>query len=165
MLPPKLILSPIDFSDSSQAALDVAADFAARFGAELLLVHVMPAIQDLPESVSMFKEGEYDQSLVDGAAKRLSDMAAGLAQKNVKARTEVGTANDVGMELVRIAEHNHADMIIIATHGMTGWHKIAFGSVAEKVVKQAGCAVLVLRTNAMADAGGEKKAASSAAGS
>ena len=163
MLPPKLILSPIDFSDPSQAALDVAADFAARFGAELLLVHVVPAIPDLPENVSLLKEGEYDQSLVDAAAKRLSDLAATVAHKNVKARTEVGTANDVGMELVRSAEHNHADMIIIATHGMTGWRKIAFGSVAEKVVKQASCPVLVLRANALEDAGGEKKAASSAA--
>ena len=165
MLPPKLILSPIDFSDSSHGALDVAADFAARFGAELLLVHVMPAIEDLPKSVSVFKEGEYDQSLTDAAAKRLADLAATLAPKNVKARTEMGTANDVGMELVRIAEHEHADMIIIATHGMTGWHKIAFGSVAEKVVKQASCPVLVLRANALEDAGSEKKAASSAAAS
>ena len=165
MLPPKLILSPIDFSDSSHGALDVAADFAARFGAELLLVHVMPAIEDLPKSVSVFKEGQYDQSLDDAAAKRLADLAATLAPKNVKARTEMGTANDVGMELVRIAEHEHADMIIIATHGMTGWHKIAFGSVAEKVVKQASCPVLVLRANALEDAGSEKKAASSAAAS
>jgi nucleotide-binding universal stress UspA family protein len=165
MLPPKLILSPIDFSDSSHGALDVAADFATRFGAELLLVHVMPAIEDLPKSVSVFKEGEYDQSLDDAAAKRLADLAATLAPKNVKARTEMGTANDVGMELVRIAEHEHADMIIIATHGMTGWHKIAFGSVAEKVVKQASCPVLVLRANALEDAGSEKKAASSAAAS
>jgi nucleotide-binding universal stress UspA family protein len=165
MLPPELILSPIDFSDSSQAALEVAADFAARFGAELLLVHVMPAIEDLPEKVSIFQEGQYDQSLDDAAAKRLSDLAATLAQKNVKARTEMGTANDVGMELVRIAEHEHADMIIIATHGMTGWHKIAFGSVAEKVVKQASCSVLVLRANALEDAGSDKKAASSAAAS
>jgi nucleotide-binding universal stress UspA family protein len=158
MLPPKLILSPIDFSDSSHGALDVAADFATRFGAELLLVHVMPAIGDLPENVSILKEGEYDQSLTDAAAKRLGDLAATLAQKNVKARTELGTGNDIGMELVRVAEHEHADMIIIATHGMTGWHKIAFGSVAEKVVKQASCPVLVLRANALADAGGEKKA-------
>jgi nucleotide-binding universal stress UspA family protein len=165
MLPPKLILSPIDFSDSSHAALDVAADFATRFGAELLLVHVLPAIPDLPENVSILKEGEYDQSLTDAAAKRLADLAATLAQKNVKVRTEMGTANDVGMELVRIAEHERADMVIIATHGMTGWHKIAFGSVAEKVVKQATCPVLVLRANALADAGGEKKAASSAAAS
>ena len=163
MLPPKLILSPIDFSDSSHAALGVAADFATRFGAELLLVHVMPAIQDLPENVSILKEGEYDQSLADAATKRLADLAATLAQKNVKARTEIGTANDVGMELVRIAEHEHADMIIIATHGMTGWHKIAFGSVAEKVVKQASCPVLVLRANALEDAGGEKKASASTA--
>ena len=165
MLPPKLILSPIDFSDSSHAALDVAADFASRFGAELLLVHVLPAIPDLPENVSILKEGEYDQSLRDAAAKRLADLAATLAQKDVKVRTEMGTANDVGMELVRVAEHERADMVIIATHGMTGWHKIAFGSVAEKVVKQATCPVLVLRANAMADAGGEKKAASSAAAS
>jgi nucleotide-binding universal stress UspA family protein len=165
MLPPKLILSPIDFSDPSDAALDVAADFATRFGAELLLVHVVPAIPDLPENVSILKEGEYDQSLTDAAAKRLTDLAGTLAHKNVKARTEMGAANDVGMELVRIAEHEHADMIIIATHGMTGWHKIAFGSVAEKVVKQASCPVLVLRANAMADAGGEKKAASSAGAS
>jgi nucleotide-binding universal stress UspA family protein len=125
----------------------------------------MPAIEDLPTSVSVFKEGEYDQSLDDAAAKRLADLAATLAPKNVKARTEMGTANDVGMELVRIAEHEHADMIIIATHGMTGWHKIAFGSVAEKVVKQASCPVLVLRANALEDAGSEKKAASSAAAS
>lgn len=163
MLPPKLILSPIDFSDHSHAALDVAADFATRFGAELLLVHVMPAIEDLPANVSILREGEYDQSLADKAAKQLSELAATLAQKNVKARTELGSANDVGMELVRSAEHNHVDMIIIATHGMTGWRKIAFGSVAEKVVKQASCPVLVLRANAVADADGEKTAASSAA--
>ena len=93
----------------------------------------------------------------------MAELVAALAQKNVKARTEMGTANDVGMELVRSAEHNHADMIIIATHGMTGWHKIAFGSVAEKVVKLASCPVLVLRANALADAGGEKKTASSVA--
>ena len=163
MLPPKLILSPVDFSDSSRAALDVAADFATRFGAELLLVHVVPAIPDLPEGVSILDEGAYDRDLYDAATKRLAALAGGLASKNVKARTVVGTANDTGMELVRIAEQNHADMIIIATHGMTGWHKIAFGSVAEKVVKQASCPVLVLRANALADAGGEKKAASSAA--
>ena len=63
-------------------------------------------------------------------------------------RTEVGTANDVGMELVRIAEHDNVDMIVIATHGMTGWRRIAVGSVAQKVVEQAACPVLVLRAKA-----------------
>ena len=163
MLPPKLILSPIDFSDSSHGALDVAADFATRFGAELLVAYVVPAIPDLPADVSILKEGAYDQSVDDAAAKRLAALVDGLAAKNVKARTALGTGNDVGMELVRLAEQNHVDMIIIATHGMTGWKKIAFGSVAEKVVKQASCPVLVLRANALADASGGKKATSSTA--
>jgi nucleotide-binding universal stress UspA family protein len=159
MLPPKLILAPIDFSDSSRAALDVAADMSSRFGAELLLVHVVPAIPDLPEDVSIFKEAEYDKSLGDSAAQQLSGLAAALGHKNIRIRTEVGTANDIGMELVRIAEHNHVDMIIIATHGMTGWRRIAFGSVAEKVVKEAECPVLVLRSKAAEE--GEQKNKSS----
>lgn len=147
-MPPKLILAPIDFSDHSRKALDVAADLASRFGATLLLVHVVAAIPDLPESVSIFKEGEYDSKLHETAAQQLSDLAATLADKKITVRAELGTANDVGMELVRIAERDQADMIVIATHGMTGWRAIAFGSVAEKVVQQAACPVLVLRAKA-----------------
>ena len=141
----KTILAPLDFSDFSNNALDVAADLASRLGAELVLVSVVQAIPDLPAGVSIFKEGEYDQSLHDAAAKRLSNLAASLSAKNIKVRTEIGTANDVGMEIVRIAEDEHADMIVIATHGMTGWRRIPFGSVAKKVVEEAGCPVLVLR--------------------
>jgi len=160
MMPPKLILAPIDFSDASRAALDVAVDMASRFGAELLLVYVVPAIPDLPKDVSIFKEGEYDKSLENKDGQRLKDLAATVANKNVKVRTELGTGDDVGMELVRIAENDHVDMIIIATHGMTGWREFAFGTVAEKVVKQADCPVLVLRAKAGEDAGDKSKAAS-----
>jgi nucleotide-binding universal stress UspA family protein len=163
MLPPKLILAPIDFSEASRDALNVAADMASRFAAELLLVHVVPAVSDLPAAVSIFKEGAYDQSLVDAATQQLSELAATLTPKNIKVSTEVGTSNDVGMELVRIAKHSGADMIIIATHGMTGWREMAFGTVAEKVVKQAECPVLVLRAKTAKDADQKEKAASSAA--
>ena len=160
MMPPKLILAPIDFSDASRAAVDVAADMASRFGAELLLVYVVPAIPDLPKDVSIFKEGEYDKSLENKDAQRLKELAGTVANKNVKVRTELGSGNDVGMELIRIAENEHADLIVIATHGMTGWREFAFGTVAEKVVKQADCPVLVLRAKAGEDAGDKSKAAS-----
>ena len=75
------------------------------------------------------------------------------ACKNIKVRTEIGTANDVGMEIVRIAEDEFADMIVIATHGMTGWRRIPFGSVAKKVVEEAKCPVLVLRAQETGHAG------------
>jgi nucleotide-binding universal stress UspA family protein len=145
---PKLILAPIDFSGFSRNALDAAAEMASAFGAALLLVYIAPAIPDLPKGVSIFKEGEFESELHQTASKQLSELAAALAKKNLDVRTEVGTANDVGMELVRIAEHDNVDMIVIATHGMTGWRRIAFGSVAQTVVEQAACAVLVLRAKA-----------------
>ena len=160
MMPPKLILAPVDFSDPSRAALDVAADMAPRFGAELLLVYVVPAIPDLPKDVSIFKEGEYDKSLESKDAQQLKDVAATMANKNVNVRTELGSGNDVGMELIRIAESGHADLIVIATHGMTGWREFAFGTVAEKVLKQGECPVLLLRAKAAGNTNEKNKAAS-----
>ena len=145
MFPPKLILSPIDFSEHSQEALKTATKMAKAFGSELLLVHAVPAIPRLPSATELFHEAEYEAALHKEAEQRLADLALELSKSGIPARTEVGIANDVGMEILRVAEHNGADMIVIATHGMTGWHKLVFGSVAEKVIKMATCPVLVLR--------------------
>jgi len=148
MFSPKLILSPIDFSDPSAEALATAADLASRFGAELLLVHAVPVIAKLPYDVSIFKEGEYEQELIRDAEQRLGELRQKLSEKGVRVRSTVGLANDVGMEIIRTAEHEGADLIVIATHGMTGRHRLAFGSVTEKVVRTATCPVLVLRVQA-----------------
>jgi len=151
MLPPKVILSPIDFSNHSQEALETAADLAKQFGAQLLLVHAVPAITKLPSATSIFHEAEFEQELHKDAEQRLKSLAEQYAAKGIETRTEVGIANDVGMEILRIAEHDSADLIVIATHGMTGWHRLAFGSVTEKVVRLASCPVLVLRANPKAE--------------
>jgi nucleotide-binding universal stress UspA family protein len=149
MLPPKLILSPIDFSDPSHEALSTAADLASKFGSELLLVHVVPMLPRLPSPAVIFNEAEYEEQLHKDAVARLNELTGNLTAKGVKARSEVGTANDVGMEIIRLAESNSVDLIVIATHGMTGWHRLAFGSVAEKVVRMAACPVLLLRAEAI----------------
>jgi nucleotide-binding universal stress UspA family protein len=151
MLPPKLIMSPIDFSDHSDVALKTATDMASEFGSELLLVHVVPAIPRLPSATAFFHESEYEQELHKCAQKRLDEMVRALEARGIKTRAEIGTANDVSMELLRIAEHNNVDLIAIATHGMTGWHKLAFGSVTDKIVRLATCPVLVLRAQPVAE--------------
>ena len=145
MLPPKVIVSPIDFSVHSDDALKTAADLASRFGSELCLVHVVPALPKLPSLRSFFKEGEYEQALQADTEKQLAQMVEEIARRGIAARYAVGTANDTSMEILRIAEHQHADLIVIATHGMTGWHHLAFGSVAEKIVRLATFPVLLLR--------------------
>src|SRR5579863_1971717 len=104
MLPPKLILAPIDFSDPALQAVDTAADMASRFGAALLLVHVVPALPRLPGSVSMFKEAEYERWLHEEAVKKVVELSSKYEHAGLSVRTEVGTANDVGMEILRIAQ-------------------------------------------------------------
>jgi nucleotide-binding universal stress UspA family protein len=139
------ILSPIDFSDPSQAALETAG-LAKQFGAELLLMHIVPAIPDLPSSVSILKEGEYDDNLQKDAASRLAEMAQKLSQSGVKAKSALGTANDTAMEIIRVGEENGADLIVIATHGLSGLHKLVFGSVTDKLLREAQCPVLVMHS-------------------
>ena len=145
LVPPKLILAPTDFSAASVAAVDVAADLASRFESILCLIHVVPMIPRLPASISIFREGDYERELHRDAENRLSKISADIATRGIQVEHEVGTANDVPMEIIRIAEHRRADLIVIATHGATGWNHLAFGSVAEKVVHVASCPVLMLR--------------------
>jgi nucleotide-binding universal stress UspA family protein len=145
------ILSPIDFSDPSQAALATAASLAKQFNAELLLVHIVPAIPDLPSSVSMLKEGQYDESLHTDAATRLAEMALKLKQSGIKAESTIGTANDTAMEIIRQADENDADLIVIATHGLSGLHALVFGSVTEKVLRESHVPVLVMHTTKAAE--------------
>jgi nucleotide-binding universal stress UspA family protein len=165
MLIPKLILSPIDFSDHSDEALNTAADLASRFSSELLLVHVVPALPKLPSASAFVHEGEYENALIKEAEQQLQLLVGKLEQTGVRAKWQVGVANDVGMELLRAAEQSGADLIVIATHGMTGWHRLAFGSVAEKVVQLAACPVLVLRAQIAGEASpAAKKSTSVSAG-
>jgi nucleotide-binding universal stress UspA family protein len=152
MLPPKVILSPIDFSTHSDEAVKVAADLAARFGSSLCLVNIVPMIPKLPKAAVIFNEREYEDELHKDAARQLALLAEDLGRKGITVTSEIGTANEVSQEILRIAEHVHADLIVIATHGLTGWHRLAFGSVAEKVVRLASCPVLVLRAQLEAEA-------------
>ncbi len=150
-MPPKVIVSPIDFSNHSDDAVKVAADLAARLGSQLCLIHVAPMLPKLPSASAVFHEAEYEAALHEDAKQRLHQMAAKFREVGLTVKSVVGTANDTGMEILRLAQDNHADMIVMSTHGMTGWHKLAFGSVTEKVMRMAECPVLVLKTHAAAE--------------
>ena len=106
----KKILSPIDFSDPSQSALETAASLAKQFSAELLLVHIVPAIPDLPTNVSILKEGQYDEAVHNDATTRLAEMAQKLTQSGIKSESTIGTANDTAMEIIRQADESAAEL-------------------------------------------------------
>src|SRR5271156_5696059 len=141
----KLVCAPVDFSEYAKEAMDMAGDIAKKYGAEVLLLHVVPFIPDLPSGFALENETTYENELLETARAKLAEMAAGLDSLGVKSRIVIGMANEAGEEIIRQVESAGADLVVIATHGMTGWRKIAFGSVAEKVVKEAQWPVLVMR--------------------
>lgn len=163
MFSAKRILCPIDFSDFSMQALEVAEDIASRYGSELVLVHVVPVIPKLVGHADIFTEGEYENKLIASATARMADIVIKLQQKGLEARSTVSLSNDPAMEIMRVAESEKSDLIVIATHGVTGWRRIAFGSVTDKLVRNAECSVLVLRAEAAAAAAPESASASASA--
>lgn len=144
MLSFKKVLCPSDFSEASRTAGLEAVDLVARYQAELIIVHVVPVLPPLPPDPNfVFKVPEYERALHSDAERRLAALAADLTAKGLTVRTVVGHG-DPGSEIVRIAKAEAVDLIVIATHGTTGWQRVVFGSVAEKVVRLAQRPVLVI---------------------
>ena len=145
MLPVKLILCPTDFSEPSEEGFAAARELALHFQCDLLLAHVLPVVPALPDDPNyVLRVPEYERALHADAATKLEAMAEQAIGQGIKTRTAVGHG-DAGSEIVRIAREEGADLVVLATHGLTGWRHIVFGSVAEKVVRLAHCSVLSVR--------------------
>lgn len=145
MLTIKKILCSTDFSEPSYEGLKYAIEMASHFGAELCVVHVVPVVPSLPPNPNfVFEVPEYERALHAEAEQKLRELKEQQIPKEIKARTVIGHG-DAGNEIVRLAEDEGADLIVIATHGETGWRYFIFGSVAEKVARLAPCPVLSVR--------------------
>jgi nucleotide-binding universal stress UspA family protein len=145
MLPIKLVLAPTDFSEVSVETVARARELAEHFGAELLVLHVIPPIPTLPSDPHYnFEVPAYQEALRENARRQIQEAAPDPVASGLKSQTLV-SYGDPAKEIVRIAEEQSVDMIVIATHGLTGWQHLVFGSVAEKVVRTAKCPVLTVR--------------------
>jgi len=157
---PTKILLPIDFSPSSEAALEMAADLAKHFHAELHLVNVIPMFPTttFPD---MVPEAVFSRDARAFAERHLAKCHAALTARGVKSTSSVEVGNDIVGNIMKVVEHEHIDMVVISTHGISGWHPLVFGSIAEKVVKLVQCPLLLLRS-AKPDANGKTPAGRSA---
>jgi len=145
LLPVKRILCPTDFSEPACKALNAAAEIAAAAKAELILVHVVAPIPalDTPSGAPAFDLAGYQEELVRSARLALDERRRRRVPDSVRSRGIV-TIGDAAHEVTRIAEEEGVDLIVIATHGRTGWRERLFGSVAGKVVRLAHCPVLTI---------------------
>jgi nucleotide-binding universal stress UspA family protein len=145
MLPIKKILWPTDFSEPSYAALNTAQELAKHFSAELTIVNVITPIPVVssPNGPAGFDVSLYQDQIKETANESLQDIIQKKTSKEIKTQGKIvmGNAPD---EIVKTAEEENVDLIVIATHGETGWRHLVFGSVAEKVVRFATCPVLTI---------------------
>jgi len=143
MLSVKKILCPTDFSEPSYEAVKAANELALHFSAEVVLVHVINPIHFIPDPGMGGYVPTYDTGMETRAKKQFQDVVQEKLSEEVKSYTIIAHGNPAD-EIVRTAANENADIIVIATHGLTGWRHLVFGSVAERVVQHAPCVVLTV---------------------
>ena len=143
MLPLKKIVWPTDFSVPAYEGLKIATELAVQFSAEMLLVHVVAPLPTMQGGVAPtgFHIPSVLKEIQDSAQKSLEEIRRERIPAGIQARTFVIHGRP-GHEIVKLAEDEKADIIVIASQGESAWHRFVFGSVAEKVVRHADCPVL-----------------------
>jgi universal stress protein E len=145
---PSCILAPTDFSEASRTALDEAIALARRWGARLVLLHVIePIVQsyawatDLAGGEVYIIEPAELQPEWDALIARFDFADVRWEQQTIK--------GEVSTTVVAAAESLKADLIVMGTHGRTGLTHALLGSVAEGVARSAHTSVLTVRTGSL----------------
>ncbi|MGB3542739.1 universal stress protein [Rubrivirga sp.] len=140
------VLCALDFSDGSEAALVLAADLAERFHTSLLLLHADPLFFASPSSFDL----EGPDGMLRERMRAFAEAALGSAEAVdvVDPEGVIRHSEYAGDAIVRQAEEVGARLVVVGTHGRRGLGRLLSGSVAEEVVRQASCEVLVVPNSA-----------------
>ena len=140
------IIHPSDFSSASGAAFRKAIEMAKADRAELMIVNVIapivPIAGDGYLSPKMYED--LRASAVGWSRKQLQKLVAKAKQGRVRAKAFIleGPAPE---QIIRFAKSKRADMVVMGTHGRSGFKKLLLGSVAGRVVAGATCPVMTVR--------------------
>ena len=133
------ILCPVDFSEFSDAALATAVPLARAKQGSLYLLHVVEPIPPMGAGHTAIAFTDRDMRELQS---RLNDTLSNVNDVIVERYMEHG---DPANEIVDFAEEHGIDLIVMGTHGRTGMSRVAMGSVAERIVRKATCAVLTVK--------------------
>ena len=146
MPPIKSILVPTDFSPASDIAFRYAVEMALTQGGA---IHVLHAVDDAsfatayPDGLYVEPLGVREQRIADANA-RLQPIVAACAAAGVPATSQTVVGRPARL-IAEVAMARATDLIVMGTHGRGGFAHMVLGSVAERVVRTAPCAVLTVR--------------------
>ena len=138
------ILVPTDFSPASRKSLSYALRFAEGLNSEITLLHVLEPETSLTLAARQATAAFSEEELADAeeGLRDLTDSVKATGGTGTKSILRTGVPTH---EIVEAAKELDVDLIVIATHGFTGWKHFAIGSTAERVARAAPCPVLVVR--------------------
>lgn len=139
------VMVPIDFSNHSRRAADYAAGIARTFKGKIVFFHAIePEVYPAAYEYNNGPLLDFDPNLDATVLKNLKEFLADAIDENLVEDYVVmkGLAHK---EIVAYAGENHIDLLVIATHGLTGLEYILLGSTAEKVTRWAACPVLTIK--------------------
>ncbi len=127
MLPFEKILCPTDFSEPSYEAVKAAGELAHHFAAELCVVHVVSPVPTVPvgHEPSAFNIPLYEHELEASSKRSLEEIINQMEWRDLKVRLIVLRGN-AAEEIVKVAEGEKVDLIVIATRGRTGLDRLLF---------------------------------------
>ena len=143
------VLVPLDGSEYSLKALDVAADLAGKYGSKLILLHVVPS-GEVPKALQKWAKTEhfldppeaiYEQAIADGILGSAEARVSGKEIASIKHTTEHG---DAATQILEVAKREGADLIVLGTRGLSDFQGLVLGSVAHKVTHAAPCTVITV---------------------
>ena len=137
---PRRILVPVDFSKSSLDALEHGLTLAQRYNSQLLVLHVLEPIH----ADMLIDTTQTQRDARAGAHERLTKLTDATKKAWPRTGHELRTGHPV-TAITAMAKRMNADLIVMGTHGRTGFKRALIGSVAERVVRHAHCPVLVVR--------------------
>lgn len=139
------ILAAVDFGAGHEQVIDRARTLAHAEGARLGLIHVVEFLHmDLANELVLPQDVELEAQLVAAARNKLAELAAATPAAAIGQWVEMGSTKT---EILRIAQEQNADLIVIGSHGRHGLGRL-LGSTANALLHGAQCDVLAVRIRA-----------------
>lgn len=148
--PIKRIILATDFLESFKDIGNRALFLTNAYKAELMVLHVLDIDEWYFPTHYFYTEEGFDTLAANQAQvrqERKNTLKKLTDAFNVDAEA-IYTEGDPGHEIIRVAEERNADLIVLGTHGCTGWNRFTIGSVVAFVVKHAHCDVFAVRPRA-----------------
>lgn len=140
------IVVPVDGSETAYAAVAKSIEFAQAFGSKIIVVQVLSLDPYIAaEYISAHQTNDLIERARTSILESLDAAKVKFNQYGIEVETKILEGQVIHREIITVAEENHADLIIIGSHGRTGLKKFFLGSVAQSLLGESHIPVLIVR--------------------